>query len=238
MQGLSPLFSECPPSRQLFARESAASAFPVPGSSQHQQSSGHLDYISALTQQHLASRLIPQSIFSPWTSLQTSTVSQSPAHLRPLESTVGHTQHEKLTDLLSASSRDATLIMSTFSYFFDKLSPETRVTIYGFVFGASGHIKRDRVDDGELGARAGRDERLCFYGLPTAKGTARIGVETSICAVNEQVRGEALETLFNEKIVRLRLEDLFEHRGYDYFNFIRRLEIVDCIGSVWYMKQA
>lgn len=119
--------------------------------------------------------------------------------------------------------------MATFSYFGDKLSPETRVLIYSFVFGTSEHVKRTGSPNLPWDAFIVKDTRLRFYDLPTPKDTSAAAIDTSILAVSKDISAEALETLYNRKTVRLTFEQLLGDKGNDYLNFVRKLEIIDCV---------
>ncbi|KAK5123725.1 hypothetical protein LTR85_002361 [Meristemomyces frigidus] len=105
-------------------------------------------------------------------------------------------------------------VMTSFSYFVDKLSPETRVLIYGFVFGDCKHVRHRALADAEDIDTQPEVERVVYYELPTPKCTGR-AIHSNIFAVSKQVSAESLETFYNAKTVRLRFEDLADGREND-----------------------
>ncbi|KAK4544697.1 hypothetical protein LTR36_003946 [Oleoguttula mirabilis] len=115
--------------------------------------------------------------------------------------------------------------MTTFSYF-TELSAETRVLIYGFVFGTCSHVKRIAQD--ELPAHAKKDERLVLFEEPMMVDP--VLVATSVLATNKLISGEAMETFYNTKNVRLTFtqvhDDVKLHT--DYLDLVRNIEIIEC----------
>ena len=88
---------------------------------------------------------------------------------------------------------------TTVSYFTDKLSAETRVLIYGYVFGPSAHVKR--LEQEELPADAKKDERVIFFHQPTK--AEEVLAPTSIFSTNKLVSAEAMETFYNTEHLRM-----------------------------------
>ncbi|KAK5112999.1 hypothetical protein LTR85_011021 [Meristemomyces frigidus] len=127
--------------------------------------------------------------------------------------------------------------MATSNYFLDKLSAETRVTIYGFLFDSSEHVIRTRNDGVSDTRPAVEDVRRIVHGLPRQEAVQDTMIESAIFAVNKHISAEALETFYNAKTVRLTFEQLGGDGGVcggsrmDYLNFVRRVEVVDCIGK-------
>ncbi|KAK4542522.1 hypothetical protein LTR36_006775 [Oleoguttula mirabilis] len=121
--------------------------------------------------------------------------------------------------------------MASFSYFLDKLSPETRVLIYGFVFGECKYVTRRPATVMEENTQR-LDDRIRYFGLPTPKRTGDVAINSDIFAVDKQVSVEALETFYNARTVRVRFERLYAEKDSDYLNFVRRLEFADCLATV------
>lgn len=50
-------------------------------------------------------------------------------------------------------------------------------------------------------------------------------------SVNKRIGSEALETFYNRKTVRLTFEQLYEDRWADYQDFLRNVEVIDCVDA-------
>ncbi|PPJ51976.1 hypothetical protein CBER1_10699 [Cercospora berteroae] len=118
--------------------------------------------------------------------------------------------------------------------FLDKLSAEIRVQIYGHVFREADHVQ------------TGASYRCKHYNHreegdePTEAFVEQSFIESPIMATNKQIHGEAVDTFYNEKIIRLTFTQLDvalgalasgNSRSLDktrYMEMARHIEIVQC----------
>lgn len=116
--------------------------------------------------------------------------------------------------------------MATLSYFTDKLSAETRVLIYGFVFGSVTHVKRLTQDEHAAGAK--QDERVILFDPPAQPED--VLAATSIFGTNKKISEEAIETFYHTKTLRMTFTQLSHdaEQHADYLNLVRKLDSTDC----------
>lgn len=102
------------------------------------------------------------------------------------------------------------------SRFLDDFSPEIRAMIYGFVFGSSEAITPLPED----------------YGTHTYD-SQQVEIQTSILATNKQINAEAIEILYNSKIIRGTTHQLYRiyDNDRDFRAFVRNVEVADCIAK-------
>jgi len=117
--------------------------------------------------------------------------------------------------------------MTECEHFLNKLSPELRVTIYGFVFDSTTYVKRIPSGTSTAARPAIEDDRTFLFEQPGELQPKL--VDTAICATNNLITAEALETFYNGKTVRLNCDKLLQDRFADYQSPLRMVEIIDCI---------
>lgn len=113
--------------------------------------------------------------------------------------------------------------MANVGYFINKLSPETRVLIYGFVFGDSPYVKRPVSHKKRFSAQEAT--RYTPHQVQTL-------IHTSTFAVSKLISAEALETFYNVKTVRLTVPQLYAALWRaDFTELARNVQLIDCISS-------
>lgn len=110
------------------------------------------------------------------------------------------------------------------SSFLDKLPPEIRLSIYGFVFSTHSPVIRPSRSRATLGIA-----RVVDHKVPRAED---VRLDTSLLAASNSILAEALPALYATKIVRATTVDfgrLLEHA--DFAELVRYIEIADCAGT-------
>lgn len=115
--------------------------------------------------------------------------------------------------------------MASVSFFTDKLSAETRIQIYKYIFGP-GEVARRK----EVTPKAGELSRSKSINpaAPKKEGT----IATAIFAVNKATSAEALETFYNTKVILLTPVELYEALKIGSFrDLIRSVEIAQAFNN-------
>jgi len=113
--------------------------------------------------------------------------------------------------------------MASLSYFTDKLSTETRVQIYEYIFGSAAHAKKLFQQTSSASGQTYKDERLMLF--EPAKVISK-PFDTSIFSVSKQTSAEALDTFFGSKTIRVTFDQLLYSRDAEYVPFLRKIDFV------------
>jgi len=116
--------------------------------------------------------------------------------------------------------------MEAQSTFLDRLSPETRISIYSHVFGTSLVVKPSSSETA-LGMKKHRPVDTVYLSETDTKP------ETSILATSGFIYNEALPVLYRDKIIRGTTRDFKQllEKNSNFIEHARHVEIADCVST-------